>query len=350
MTTTTDAQWSARLASIMPDNFMDNISGQFVANNGILNTMINRIGLTLIHSPDVINNPFGDFTKTIVDYGDTIQEYKVKIIDGKKFTADEFGNDESLYTPNPYAVEKNKPIAQYSKLDDKVKYRQTIFDNQLKLAFQSENKFGDFVAAMYAAIKESDNLDKFIKWKKFMSNEAIYGVTDTIDADDDTEYYAKMIRKMKDTITKFRFPSTSYNANSDTAVSDGISIIMKASDKNKIDMDILSGVYNMDMMKLNAKIRLVDDFATVSVNDGTEADPDIRTEEVACIIVDDRFFSYFPRTPVAGALYNPEDMYTNTFLNVQGTYTAALFRNAEIVYKGTIGSDNEPAADTPGSP
>lgn len=86
-------------------------------------------------------------------------------------------------------------------------------------------------------------------------------------------------------------------------------------------------------MKLDAKIRLVDDFATVTVGTGQEA----VDKDVACIIVDDRFFSYFPRTPMAGALYNPEDMYTNTFLNVQGTYTAALFRNAEIVYKGTIG-------------
>ena len=338
MTTKTDAQWTARLASIMPDNFMDNISGQFLANNGILNTMINRIGLTIIHSPDTMTNPFGDFTKTVMDYGDTVQEYKVKIINGKKFTADEFGNDESQYEPNPYTVEKNKPIPQYSQIDDRVKYRQTIFDNQLKLAFTSESKFGDFVAAMTASIQESDSLDKFIKWKKFMSNEAIYGATDKIDASDMTEYYAKMIRKMKDSITKFRYPSTSYNKAEDTVVSKNISIIMKAEDKNKIDMDILAGVYNMDMMKLDAKIRLVDDFATVSVTTGEGAETVTTNKEVACIIVDDRFFSYFPRTPVAGAIYNPEDMYTNLFLNVQGTYSAALFRNAEIVYKGDIGS------------
>ena len=338
MTTQTDAQWTARLASIMPENFMDNISGQFVANNGILNTMINRIGMTLIHSPDTINNPFGDFTKTVMDYGDTVQEYKVKIINGKAFTADEFGNDESLYTPNPYSVEKNKPIAQYSQIDDKVKYKVTVFDNQLKLAFTSESKFGDFVAAMYATLNESNNLDKFIKWKKFMSNEAIYGANDTITADDTTEYYAKLIRKMKDTNTKFRFPSTSYNVNEDMAVSSNVSIIMKAEDKNKIDMDILSGVYNMDMMDIGAKIRLVDDFATVSVTTGEGAEAVTTNKDVACIIVDDRFFSYFPRTPVAGAIYNPEDMYTNTFLNIQGTYSAALFRNAEIVYKGQIGS------------
>lgn len=338
MTTKTDTQWSERLANIMPANFMDNISGQFLINNGILNTMINRIGLTLIHSPDVMTNPFGDFTKTIMDYGDTVQEYKVKVIDGKKFTADEFGDDQSVYEPNPYAVEKNKPYAQYSQLDDKVKYRQTIFDNQLKLAFTSEAKLGDFVASMTAAMQESDSLDKFIKWKKFMSNEAIYGINSTITADDDTEYFAKMIRKMKDTITKFRFPSKSYNKAQDMVVSKNISIIMKAEDKNKIDMDILAGVYNMDMMNLDAKIRLVDDFATVSVTEGEGESATTVTKDVACIIVDDRFFSYFPRTPMAGALYNPEDMYTNMFLNVQGTYSAALFRNAEIVYKGQIGA------------
>lgn len=335
MTTQTDAQWTARLASIMPENFMNNISGSFVANSGILNTMMNRIGLTVIHNVDPMTNPFADFTKTVMDYGDTIQEYKVKVINGQEFTADEFGDDLSEYTPNPFSVVKNKPIAQYSTLDDKVKYKQTIFDNQLKLAFTSEQKFGDFVAGMYGAVQESDNLDKFIKWKKFMSNEAIYGATDTLTADDTTEYYAKMMRKLKDTTTKFRFPSNQYNVNEDMVVSNDISIIMKAEDKNKIDMDILAGVYNMDMMKLGAKIRLVDDFATVTV---TQEGQDPVTKEVACIIVDDRFFSYYPRTPMAGAVYNPEDMYTNMFLNIQGTYTAALFRNAEIVYKGTIGS------------
>ena len=110
MTTTTDAQWSARLASIMPDNFMDNISGSFLANNGILNTMMNRIGLTLIHNVDRINNPFGDFTRNVVDYGDTIQEYKVKVINGKKFTADEFGDDESTYEPNPLQLRRISPL------------------------------------------------------------------------------------------------------------------------------------------------------------------------------------------------------------------------------------------------
>lgn len=319
--TQTDTQWSNRLNSIMPENFMNNISLTFVDKSGILDTMMEMIGKTVIHSVDNVMNPFSKYTSSIMDYGSTIQDYKVKFINGESFTADNPPDE-----PNPFATVKNKPIAQYSIINDLVKYRQTIFDNQIKLAFTSESTFGDFIASQLNALYESDALDKYIKWKKYMSNPDNFGASEDIGTGvtDKHEYGESLIKAIKDYVTKFRQPNNTFNASKDMAISSSIDVIMRASDKNIIDMDVLAGVYNIDMMKIDANFIYIDDFATVSTGDGNK--------ELSCIIADSRAFDYTPRTPIGGSIYNPEDLYINYFLNVQGVYKVAKFRNIVGIY------------------
>lgn len=320
--TQTDTQWTARLNAIMPDNFMSNINGEFLKQEGILDTMMEMIGKTVIHSVDNVMNPFTKYTKSIMDYGSTVQEYKSSFIAGEDFTANDPVN------PNPYIPVKNKPIAQYETINDRVKYKQTIFDDQLKLAFESQATFGDFVASQLSALYESDALDKYIKWKKYMSNANIYGTTATVgtDAADNADYGEALIKSIKDYVTKFRQPNTIFNANGDMAISSSIDVIMRATDKNLIDMDVLAGVYNVDKMSIDANFIYIDDFATVTDGSGSKT--------LACIIADSRAFSYTPRTPMGGSLYNPEDMYINYFLNIQGVYSVAKFRNVVGIYDG----------------
>lgn len=314
--TQTDTQWTNRLASIMPENFMDNITAEFVAKEGILDTMMEMIGRTVLHGADNVMSPFAKYTKAIMDYGSVIQEYKTKFITGNSFTA-----DNPPASPNPYSVVKNKPIAQYSTINDLINYKQTVFDNQIKLAFTSESTFGDFVADQLSALYESDALDKYVKWKKYMSDVTNFGATMDVGTGitDPHDYGENLIKAVKDYVTKFRFPNTAYNAVNDMAISSDIDVIMRATDKNLIDMDVLAGIYNVDKMSINANFIYVDDFGTVTTDDGNK--------QLACIIADSRAFSYTPRTPVAGSLYNPEHMYINYFLNVQGVYSVARFRN-----------------------
>lgn len=318
--TQTDTQWTNRLAAIMPENFLNNITAEFVVKEGILDTMMQMIGKTVIHSVDNVMNPFSKYTKSIMDYGSTVQEYKVQFLNGEQFTADNPTN------PNPFSTVKRKPIAQYSIIDDKVKYKQTIFENQIKLAFNSESTFGDFIASQMNALYESEALDKYVKWKKYMSNADNFGTTTDIGTgvSDRHEYGEALIKAVKDYVTKFRQPNTIFNKNGDMAISSEIDVIMRATDKNLIDMDVLAGIYNVDKMSIDANFIYIDDFASVTSGD--------TTKNLACIIADSRAFSYTPRTPIAGSLYNPEDLYINYFLNVQGVYSTARFRNIVGLY------------------
>lgn len=328
MTTNTDTEWTNRLASIMPDNFLTNIADSFSAGTGILNTMINRIGRTVVHSVDNPYNPFSKYTKSNMDYGDTIQEYKVKFINGAEFIPDPDPQEDTI---NPYVPVKNTPIAQYSKYNDATQYKQTIFDDQLKLAFTGQEQFGNFVAAQLDTMYQSDALDKFIKWKKYISDTANIGFAKNTTADDDTksEYGEELLKTFKEYVTKFKLPSKSYNKSQDMALSGEVDIIMRAQDKNLIDTDVLSGVYNLDKVDIKANFIYIDDFATPStLPTGITA-----SSELVAVIADSRAYSYTPRTSQGGGLYNPENLYTNYWYTVQGIYSVAKFRNIMQLYK-----------------
>ena len=324
MTTNTDAMWTARLASIAPTNFLTNVSSSFSGGTGILDTMINRIGRTVIHSVDNPYNPFSKYNKPNMDYGDTIQEYKSKFIAGA-------APDFSPAAPDPFAVTVNKPIALYSKYNDATQYKQTIFDDQLKLAFTGQEQFGDFVAAQLDTMYQSDALDKFIKWKKYISEATNVGYSANLTETDDTtsDYGEELLKKFKELTTAFRLPSDDYNKSGDMAISGDIDIIMRAKDKNLIDVDVLSGVYNLDKLDIKANFIYIDDFATPSaLPNGITA-----LSELVAIVADSRAYSYTPRTSQGGGLYNPEGLYTNYWYTVQGIYSVAKFRNIAQLYK-----------------
>lgn len=321
--TVTDTAWTNRLQAIMPDNFMANISADFQGTmSPILTSMMNMIGRTIVHSPDTMMNPFAGWTKAIMDYGDTIQEYKSTILTGQEYDPE---------AEDVFATVKNSPIAQYSKYNDRTQYQQTIYDNQIKMAFTSESLFGDFVASQLDALTQSDTIDKFTKWKKYLSNGTIAPTTGkfVMTNTEGSEFGEELVKKMKELTTAFRFPSTNFNVNGDTAVSGGIDIIMRAEDKNLIDVDFLKGVYNLDKVGVDANFIYIDDFATV-----TQGKPEGAGDLVA-VVADNRAFSYTPRTPVGSSAYNGKALNTNYWLTVQGIYSVAKFRNIAQIYLPT---------------
>lgn len=318
--TNTDTSWTDRLASVMPTNFMNNISAAFKDNTAsmFLDTMMNRIGLTVVSGVDSPVNPFSKYTGQVLDYGDTVQKYKIDFIKGQKYDPD---------NTNPFTTTKNKPYAQYITLDDSIQYHDRINEYEFKKAFTSDNKLGDFVSAKLDALYESDGLDKYTKWKKYLSDKDKYKYNVELEqsaADSDV-----LAGGLWDTFrlfanSKFRQPNSAYNLAGQTAISPSVDIIMRADDKLKVD-NYLKGVYNLEKTDVNANIMLIDDFATVT-------SPPTAKDELIALILDSRALTYYPRTPVSGSIYNPAGNNMEYYLTIQGTYCIDKFRNAVAVY------------------
>lgn len=324
--TNTDTLWTSRLASVMPSNFMTNLKTDFAANKNLLDTMINRIGLTVIQGVDTPYNPFAKYNKKVVDYGDTIQKYKVNYVEGQKFETD---TEEAM---NPFKTARRKPYAMYVITDDSVQYHETITNYEFKKAFTGEQQLNDFVSAKLDAMYQADGVDKYIKWKKYISDFAKFGAYEGISADDsDTDVFAgnlwDAIRKYAN--SKFRQPNTAYNIAQSLVMSPSVDVIMRADDKLLVDK-YLKGVYNLEKTSVNANIMLIDDFATAS---NIPSSISSTIGELVAVIADSRAFEYYPRTPEAGSIYNPKGLNMEYYLTIQGAYCVNKFDNVVGIYK-----------------
>ena len=119
-----------------------------------------------------------------------------------------------------------------------------------------------------------------------------------------------------------RFPTDDYNVQGDVAMSDDLTLIITAEAHRLIDSH-LAVIYHENLVGLTGlDIIDVDSFATPSGSD-----------EIVFEIWDDRALGYYPKTPRATSAYNARALSTTNFLTVEGTYTAAKYRNAYCAIK-----------------
>lgn len=323
MPNNSDAIWNARLENAMPDGWTGNVSTSYNPTAGFLQNMINRIGRTVVTGADRIRNPFAKYTDAVMDYGDTIQKYTLGYLNGYKFDPE---------ADDPFTKVKNPPIAQYAKFNESMQYMNTIDNTRLQFAFTNAQTFGDFTGAMVDAIYESSGLDKFEKWKKYLT-EADYTpdqnkISDLdYDANDSDVYAMAFLEKVKDLVKMAQFPNSNNKAGR-LGAGAKFDVIMTVKTKNEIDK-ALKGVYNLEKLDIpDVNYIYVDEFMTKPSAGG-------QTNQLDAVIVDERMMHYTPRTPEASAIYNPKGRYMNYYYTEEGIYSFDLFRNAYQIFKPT---------------
>lgn len=325
--TGTDTLWTQRLANIVPANFMSNRAETFTARAGILDNMINMIGRTIIAGQPNAYNPFTMWTRSVMDFGDTIQQYTLPYISGRK-------PDFSPTNPNPFAIVDPTTEAQYWQMNDAIQYKQTLKNDQLKMAFTNAGTYGDFTGTVVQNMYESVGIDMFLKWKKYLSTTDYINTTNglieldaDLSSDNGQDAYGLALWKNIKNVTKnlLKYPSSSYNKMGFLTSSPAVDVIITTEAKNYMD-NALAGVYNVDkIVPAGLNFIEIDSFATVTGQDNP-MDAVILTKGMA---------SYTPRTPESGSLYNPENLYTNIWYTEQGLFSIDYGKNAVQFYRAT---------------
>lgn len=312
MATNTDAEWTARLNTILA-NFNANYSATFVAGaNNLYTTLYNRIGRTVVDGPDHAKGAFAKFNKTITDYGDTIQFIKSKVLSGQPYDPD---------AASPFGGSRNVPIAEYWKNNERVQYEIQITEQDMLKAFSNAGTMGSFVAAQLETLQASREYDQFIEWKKFLSDKTKFEQTHAYEAL--SAFTGQAIwEKIRAVTQAMRFPTDDFNVQNDVAMSDDLTVVITAEAHRLID-NYLAPIYHENLIGLSGvDIIDVDSFATPTGSD-----------EIVFQVWDDRALGYYPKTPRATSAYNARALSTTNFLTVEGTYTAAKFRNAYCAIK-----------------
>lgn len=324
--TNTDTGWTDRLNNVMPDNFLTNTADSFIPKaNAIVNALINRIGRTIIRGARTIDNPFDRWTDPVMDYGDTIQSIFIGIDTPREL-------DEKPSNPNPFATAWPDAKVRYAQYNSAVQYKKSINYDQLRMAFTNESEFGTFSGETLDSMAKGWGLDRFTSWKKYISQNVYTPAKGQIQIDynsaDPMAYAESVLSTIKDMVTnKLKFPSSDYNNAGVINTASQFDVVMTTETKNLIDQ-YLSGVYNLEKLDIpGVSWILIDDFATVASSKGSD--------QLDVAIFPVGMNHYVPRTTFTGMMDNPENLYTNHWLTVQGTYYMDNTENNAQIYKKT---------------
>lgn len=298
--------------------------------NEFLSTLINKIVYSTVDTFGW-DNPFKKYDSFPVNYGDTIENIYVETPKGYKFNKD---------ATDPFTKANSNVKTLYAKINYEMQYEATIQDSLLRRAAINEYGFMNLVNAILKSISTAKNVDEYFATIAMLNNPALYGNStavgstksfaelDVSNLDTDTDKAKKLTEVIIDNVTGFKLPSVSYNASQNmTASSESdLVLIIKKDLLNKINLDYLTGVFNLNKIDMIKNIMVVEDFR-VKDSQGT-----VNGDDIGFTIIDTRGFDNHVALQDGGLIYNPKGKYTNHFLNLWKIMAFKYFYNA-VAYK-----------------
>lgn len=303
--------YSDRIPSVTQSNLADVATAIMTyqpAKNAVLDALYNKIALTLINSME-FTNPFSRFRRSEINYGDTIEDIFVDIPEGYEY-------DNANTDPFGQTVPTVKAL--YSTINKQMQYKQTIHDAEFRKALRQPYGLDTLVTRIVNTLRTAAEYDDYLIGKQLLAQDGVYGEVVKIGVE--TGVASTDAKTLLDNIKQYgsalKFPSSNYNKagiKNVTPMKRQV-LVIRASLKNQIDLDVLAGLYNLSKADITQSIIEVDDFN----GDST----------MAAALIDERFINIYPALQDGGLIYNPQGLYTNHFWNTWSVNTVSLFQNA----------------------
>lgn len=318
------------------------IMGHPAMSNYFLEALMNRIAFVTVKSL-IFNNPYRDFKKGYIEYGETIEEVFINIAKARVFSPEKAPAREMARTlPDVKTA--------FHMINWRVQYPITIQDEDLRTAFRSANGVTEFIAKLVDTIKNAVEYDEFLLFKYMLIKSVTKGETAIIPLGDNatTNEYAISFKATSNEIT---FPSTTFNK-AGVLVNTPINkqhIFMTAQFNAKYDVETLAGAFNMDKADFVGKLHIIDNFtkfdndrfSTITAeSDMMERVTDeelAKMSDIKAIIVDEDFFQVYDNLAKFTVNYVASGMYWNYFYNIYKTVSTSPYSNI-IAFDGSAGT------------
>ena len=302
--------------------------------NQFLSSLINRIASVRVKSA-TFNNAYAMFKKGYLEFGETVEEVFVQIAKAREFSPEKAEARELKRTiPDVRTA--------FHTMNYRVEYPITIQNNDLKMAFLSENGVQDLIARIVDAVYTGAEYDEFLLFKYLIIKAVAHGKMYPVafDATQMSEA-AVAFRGNSNMIT---FMSNKYNAagvHTATPRADQY-IFMDAKFNAQYDVDVLAAAFNMDKADFMGRLMLIDDFTTFDNDrfDVIRANSDMIEEvtaaelalmaDVKAVLVDAEWFQVYDNLAQFDEKYVASGMYWNYFYHVWKTVSSSPFSNAIV--------------------
>ena len=217
---------------------------------------IEKIGKQVIRS--AINdesNPLNLFEKGGIDNGVAVEQLIIQMVEGQAW--DKNGTTTLDKRAVEYAVRYFQELTE-------TQFSTTVQKSEIKKILTNASSVEDVVGRMVGILAASENFDKYEKLKALLAEEASADVVGT-GADTDGKAILKMddvntpesaLAVIKDLVKGFKFVSNKYNRAGIKrgTYADNIVIVMPYTVRNKIDIEVLAGVFNLSKAEMEARI------------------------------------------------------------------------------------------------
>ena len=306
--------------------------------NEFLNALINRIALVRITSK-MFDNPWSRFKKGFLEYGETIEEVFVDLINVYEFDAEKAETE--LFKRVSPDVRAAFHVMNYRKF-----YKVTIERQKLAKAFLSASGMNDLITYIMTAIYTSAAYDEFLTMKYMLARNILNGRMYPIEIAPVSEANMKsIVTTVKGTSNLLEFPSRKYNPAGvfqHTDKSDQYILIDTQFDAN-MDVNVLASAFNMDRAQFMGNRVAIDGFGSLDNERLAELfadDPyyvEITAEEQAALneiplaVVDENFWMVYDNLNEFREVENGQGLYWNYFYHQWKTFSTSPFSNA-LVY------------------
>lgn len=306
--------------------------------NEFLNALFNKVVYSRVFNMD-FTNPFKKYDGYPIKFGDTIENIFVEIPKGYKYDKD--AND-------PFSRVNPVVKALYASINYEMQYETTIYDSLLRRACLSEYGFMNLIDTILANLQKAVEIDEYFATLFSIARAGNFanGIEEIEVGANDTETGAIVTKKIVNTVSQFKLPMTANNKAHvlNAAPASRLLVIMKYDLKNLINLDYLTGLFNLSKVGEMPEIIEVDSFQVGKPGEDEQEQP-ITTlvgDDIDFVVIDTEALDMHTCLQDGGMIYNPKGKYTNHFYNLWKLINFKTFNNARA-FKLVPASEESPA-------
>lgn len=299
--------------------------------NEFINALVNRIALVVVNSA-VFNNPYRDLKKGFLEYGESVEEIFVKLIEVHEYSVEKAASRE-------FKNYKPKAESAFHIMNWKVLYPVSIERENLKRAFLSADGVENLITSIVEQIYTSASYDEFLLFKYLLIKTIATGkaypvavdMSDTKNAAVAFRGYSNMLTFMKD---QFNVAHVKSNTPKERQY-----IFMDSQFNAQFDVEVLSAAFNMDKADFMGRLHLIDDWTSFDnerfeiIRTYSDMIEEVTAEELAlmqnvkAVLVDERFFQVYDNETVMTDQRVGSGLYWNYFYHTWKTISFSPFAN-----------------------
>lgn len=309
--------------------------------NEFLSSLVNRIGRVILTSK-MYDNPWREFKKGRLEYGETIEEIFVNI--AKPFQYDPEVAQDTLYKREKPDVRSTFHIMNYQKY-----YKVTVDEPRLNQAFLAWNGIVELIGYIVDSLYTGANYDEFLVMKYMIARHILNGELKAVQIDPVSAANMKsIVSTVKGVSNDLTFLSNKnnlahvYNASK----KENQNMIVDTKFDATMDVEVLASAFNMSKAEFMGKRTLVNAFGDVD-NERLavlfENDPNYvpltsaeieALNAIPAVLVDDNWLQIYDNYENFTEAFNGEGIYWNYWYHVWKTFSVSPFAPAVVFVAG----------------